>query len=427
LVERLADEQQFVGKDGTAQVKPGAADKRCLLRLCELSRCFKLGRRENATLSEHLREMWDGDPVSVPNRNGNALSTSGYAVSMVGDITPGVLTRLMAGGTEAFDGWANRFLWAKVKSPRCLPSGGDVGVLKRYLDRLQKALAFAKSAGEMRRDAGAEALWCEVYPWLKASGDSVPHTDRARAYALRLSMLYALADCSTLIRREHLRAALAVWTYCRQSASLLFASAPPQPESLPVRLLNAIRERPGLSRTDLREAAGHKVAAQEIEEALAGFVAQRQAHPRTDLPDGPGRPAERWYPGQEPEAPGEGINPEASDKVRQTEELIPSPAEGGGNCPGKDQSGNYFPPSPSVAGKEAPAGGQEGEVIPSPAGRGANRDCATPQAELIPSLPATGEAAPKGEERKEVVIRPQEAEAEAWSAAELEFLAWLKE
>jgi hypothetical protein len=127
---------------------------------------------------------------------------------------------------EQHNGWYNRFLWCRVRSTRDVPGGGNMEVLKPFLDRLAAALAFAKQAGEVKRDAQAESLWCEVYGQLKRSGDSVPYTERARPYVLRLSMLYALTDSSPVIRREHLQAALAVWDYCRESARLLFGGSP---------------------------------------------------------------------------------------------------------------------------------------------------------------------------------------------------------
>jgi hypothetical protein len=37
---------------------------------------------------------------------------------------------------------------------------------------------------------------------------------RAPAQVLRLSMMYALLDMSTTIRKEHLEAALEIWRYC---------------------------------------------------------------------------------------------------------------------------------------------------------------------------------------------------------------------
>jgi hypothetical protein len=328
LIERVADAQTVLGKDGSAEVIPGASDKRCLLRLSELSRCFKVGRRENATLSEYLREAWDDEPISIPNRKGNALSSSDYAISMVGDITPGMVRKLMDGGTEAFDGWANRYLWACVRSPRSLPMGGNIAVLTPYLSRLQSALALAKQAGEVKQDAEAVALWETVYPSLKISGDSVPHADRARPYALRLALLYALADCSAVIRREHLQAAPALWGYCRASANLIFGSQQTaEPDPLWLRLLNAITASPGVSRTGFREKVGTRVPAQEIEEGLAYLEANRLAFRRMVQLVGGGRPAECWYPRRD----GNGESQE-DDNLSSLSEMYetPEPSETSG-------------------------------------------------------------------------------------------------
>ena len=149
-----------------------------------------------------------------------------------GDITPGALAKMLATGTEVFDGFANRFLWCCVQSPRSLPDGGNINVLEPFLPRLAEALTFAKAVGEMKRDDEAKALWHKVYKSLQFSGDRVPQTGRARPYVVRLSMLYALADCSAVIRIEHLQGALAVWNYCVESAAMLFKGEQPEPNPL---------------------------------------------------------------------------------------------------------------------------------------------------------------------------------------------------
>jgi len=371
LIERIADPQ--MDKDGVAQ---GAPDKRCLLRLSELSRCFKIGRRENSTLSEHLREGWDGEPIHLPNRKrtGNALSATDYAVSMVGDITPGMIRKLMAQGTEGFDGFANRFLWAAVKSDTDISDGGSMKPLRPYLDRLASALAFAKQAGEVKRDAEAHALWDEVYPALKRSGDTVPHTDRARPYALRLSMLYALADKSAVIRAEHLRAALALWEYCRASAMLIFGSGQgptpgPKPEDpLWPCLLNAISNAPGISRTGLREKVGHKVKAEDIDAALARLERSGLAYHKMVQAEGGGRPAECWYPVLGPVGDGDGESNQDDNPFSPLAEMASA-----GNM---GREGTNSPESREQRGEETP--GRE----------------LTPQAqgELVSSLPPLPEA-----------------------------------
>jgi hypothetical protein len=368
LIERIADEQMVLDKEGVAKVIPGATDNRCLLRLSELSRCFKLGRRENATLSEHLREAWDGEPIHVPNRKktGNALASTGYAISVLSSITPGVLAKMLATGTEAFDGFANRFLWARIRIIRYLPDGGDINVLKPFLARLADTLAFAKSAGEMNRDSEARRLWNQVYPALLHSGDSVPHTDRARAYAVRLAMLYALADKSTTIRVEHLRAALAVWDYCRQSARLLFSDKPekPKPDEPWRQVLNAITSEPGIHRSELLRDF-RSLSADALDGILAYLECSGLAHRRQC--QGGGRPAECWFPGREPEGEGE-----------KDDNPLPSKEEHASASPTgrKEQT----PGSVAEPNSTTPEGGKEGSKSGQEAGQG----------DLLPSFPASG-------------------------------------
>ena len=102
------------------------------------------------------------------------------------------------------------FPWVMVKRTRSLPRGGNILVLEPFVARLAEALAFAKTAGRLEMDAEAGALWDKVYDELVESGDFIPHTERSAPYASRVAMLYALADCSRVIRVEHLRGALAV-------------------------------------------------------------------------------------------------------------------------------------------------------------------------------------------------------------------------
>ena len=319
---------------------PGSTEKRCLLRLPELSRAFRVGRRESSTLSEVLREAWDGDPINVPNRGSNALVASGYSIGVLGDITPGALSKLLSTGTEAFDGYANRFLWCSVVSQRDLPSGGNIAVLDVFIERLKAVLNKAKNAGEVVRDAEAERLWASVYPSLKASGDSVPHTDRARPYVVRLSLLYALGDGDKVIRVPHLKAALAVWEWCRRSASALFGSPlpttpNPEPDPLWLSLLNAITASPGVSRSELVIAFRRQGNAEVIGQALNSLRSNGQAHARyTQSPNG-GPKRECWYPGSELEKPN---NMSSATPVTDPVPPVPVPVVG-------TQTTNYTAPN----------------------------------------------------------------------------------
>ena len=168
---------------------------------------------------------WGGSALDIPNRSGNDLRASDYAISAIGDTQPGTLSALLAKGIEAHNGWMNRFLWVVVKRKGSLARGGNIAVLEPFVARLAEALAFAKQAGRLEMDAEAERFYEGVYDRLVESGDFIRHTERSAPYALRLAMLYALSACSAVIRAEHLQGALAVVDFCRASARLLFGKA----------------------------------------------------------------------------------------------------------------------------------------------------------------------------------------------------------
>jgi hypothetical protein len=76
----------------------------------------------------------------------------------------------------------------------------------------------------MRRDEAAEALWAKAYERLGSDPGGLlgGATNRGEAQVVRLSVLFAVLDCSSVIREAHLRAALAVWEYCGESARYAF-------------------------------------------------------------------------------------------------------------------------------------------------------------------------------------------------------------
>ena len=62
------------------------------------------------------------------------------------------------------------------------------------------------------------------YPRLTNPGGGLTGAlcSRAEGHVLRLSLLYALLDSAAEIRIEHIRAALAFWSYCARSIEHLF-------------------------------------------------------------------------------------------------------------------------------------------------------------------------------------------------------------
>jgi hypothetical protein len=135
-------------------------------------------------------------------------------------------------------------------------------------------LEAARKIGRVERDPEAGKLWAEMYPELAADRPGLlgAATSRAAAQVLRLSLIYALLDGSSLVRPVHLRAAREVWRYCEDSARFLLGDAL---DAFVDTLLTAIREagKSGLSGTQIRDLFGRHARMNDISRALAQLQA----------------------------------------------------------------------------------------------------------------------------------------------------------
>lgn len=336
LVDRVKDPEPEEGETVTLMLP---VVKSLFCYESEFSRPITAMRREGNTLSPLLRSAWDSQPLEVLTRGKSRIKASNAHVSIIAHVTPEELRKLLDGSVEVANGFSNRFLWALVKRSKLLPHGGNAEVLTPFATPLADALAKAKNLGMIQRTDEANRLWESVYPSLAEArpGAFGKATERARPQAMRLALVYALLDGSDTIGVSHLRAALAVWRYCEASAKLIFTKSDSinnnttvnTQESLAVRLLDAIGARPGVSRTELWDVAGHKVTASEMDQALAWLTAQHLAHARMDG-DGRAR-CERWYCGADAveEVEVEEVEPDSirttTSTVESVEEVEPKP------------------------------------------------------------------------------------------------------
>lgn len=83
---------------------------------------------------------------------------------------------------------------------------------------------------------------------------------------MRLACLYALLDCSSKIRIEHLNAALALWKYCEDSARYIFGEQ--TGNRIADTIHSAIVASDGMSKTQLRELFHRNASAPQINRAL---------------------------------------------------------------------------------------------------------------------------------------------------------------
>ena len=276
-------------------VDSGVRDKRLLVLESEFSSVLKVAGRERNTVSAIIRQGWDSGSLQTLTKNSPARATDAH-ISTIGHITRDELRRLIS-ETDLANGLANRFLWLCVQRSKILPEGGSLhpDELQPLIQRLQQAIKFSSTAGEIRRDDAAREVWHDVYPRLSEGKPGLlgAATSRSEAQTMRLAMLYALLDRSPVIREEHLLAGLAVWEYAEQSARYIFGSALGDPVADAI-LRELRRVQPdGMTRNDLRDHFNRNKPADEISRAL-GVLDEYQLA-RREMQGTGGRPAEVWF------------------------------------------------------------------------------------------------------------------------------------
>ncbi|MGE5569090.1 MAG: hypothetical protein ACM3S5_08650 [Rhodospirillales bacterium] len=272
----------------------GVSDKRLMVVEPEFASALRVAERDGNTLSAVLRQGWDTGTLRILTRNKPAKATGAH-ISVIGHVTKDELLKYLS-STEAANGFANRFMWVCVRRSKLLPEGGGLHTVDfgPILRRLENAVRFSRTVGELSRDEEARKMWCDAYTHLTAerTGMLGAVTSRAEAITLRLACLYALLDCCPQIRVPHLAAALEVWRYCEDSARFIFGDA--LGDATADGILEALRNRPeGMTRTELRDLFDRHKPTSEIGRALG--VLRTAGLVRCETEQTGGRPIERWY------------------------------------------------------------------------------------------------------------------------------------
>jgi hypothetical protein len=222
-VQRLVCDKK-TGETSLETIDPGVGDKRLFVCDEELGGALSCTRREGNTLSTVLRCTWDHgnlDPLTKTSK----ITATGAHIGIVGHITRAELRRKLE-EAEAFNGFANRFLWVCARRHGLVPFPEPMPheELKEMQRRLYSILMAGKDVGEMSLSLEARNYWTEIYPEVSEDRDGLAGAviNRGEAQMLRLSMIYALLDGSPTIEVDHMRSAKALWDYCRESAEYIF-------------------------------------------------------------------------------------------------------------------------------------------------------------------------------------------------------------
>ena len=299
IISQVRDEVRGMRKGVEEIVDAGAGDHRFLLMLHEFSQALVVLKREGNTLSQVLRDAWDGRERLETLTKHAPTKASNACISIIAHITIEEL-RAKLDETAMANGFANRFLFACVRRSKLLPFGGALAaeVAQRLGEQTKEAIIAAQLTTGVTMNAPAQALWREVYPELARGGDGLlAHiTSRAEAQTVRLALLYTLLDRAEAIDAVHLEAALAVWRYCEASARYIFGDLLGDPAADTILQTLRRRKPAGMAKREIIDLFGRHLRAAAINAALG--LLERTGKVRCEQQpqaSGAGRPREMWF------------------------------------------------------------------------------------------------------------------------------------
>ena len=313
LIHAVRDGRLGTKKGTPVVVDEGVEDKRLLVVEGEFASVLRVGQREGNTLSPIIRTAWDTGDLRTMTKNSPEKATGAH-ITILGHITGDELAKYLT-DIEAGNGFANRFLFVCVRRSKSLPFGGRGSDTSEVVRHLQAAIGFAGDVGRLNWADETRPLWEAAYADLSEGQPGLlgSVSSRGEAQTLRIAVLYALLDRSTLIQPEHLRAALAVWRYCYQSTLHLFGHQSGDPDAEKIHAALVVARREGLSTTQVSvDVFQRNLRAARIQQALKRLVAQGRAVARKTAGEAAGRPPTCWY--------AAGFTPESLDERNEIDE-----------------------------------------------------------------------------------------------------------
>jgi hypothetical protein len=225
VIFHVRDPISTLGKDGkTEQVDAGVTDKRLMLLAEEFAGTLRVMERAGNTLSPVLRDAWGTSRLQTLTKNSPTKATNSH-ISIIAHVTDDELHAVLT-KVEMANGFANRFLFARVRRSKLLPHGGhlDCEALQDLGEQIATRHRQAQTLGRITMTDVAAEAWAKNYAELSRDRPGLLGAilGRAEAQVIRLALIYALLDNRTQIDLLHLRAALAVWAFCEDSATQIW-------------------------------------------------------------------------------------------------------------------------------------------------------------------------------------------------------------
>jgi hypothetical protein len=296
VIFHVRDPISTLGKDGmTEQVDAGVTDKRLMLVTEEFAGALRVMERAGNTLSPVLRDAWGTSKLQTLTKNSPTKATDTH-ISIIGHVTDDELRAVLT-KVEMANGFANRFLFARVKRSKLLPHGGhlDFATLQKLGEQVAERMKQAQTLGRITMTDLAAEAWERNYADLSGDRPGLLGAvlGRAEAQVIRIALIYVLLDnTKQQIDLSHLGAALAVWAFCEDSAEQIWGDM--LGDDVADAILAALKTAgsTGLSRTEMSNLFSRHVSSARITMALESLRRAEKAERMPDPTEGHGE--QRW-------------------------------------------------------------------------------------------------------------------------------------
>ncbi len=252
-------------------------------------------RRSNSPLGPMLSEAWYSAEFNLIDRSRTRIPARAH-VCLLGQVPLDVL-RTMRQDDPGFNATCSQFLWTLMRPREAVwsPESTDREKLTGLTGRVASTIGYARKQKRVHLSAESEEMWRrELYPQLAQEPPGVVGTicSLGSEMVLRLSLVYALLDESALVLPAHLRAADAVWRYCRASVRYIFGQT--ARATLDKRIRNALSSGPK-TQSELHRHFGNNFAIEVLVAALSELQARGLVEwSTTGGGPGKGRPVTTW-------------------------------------------------------------------------------------------------------------------------------------
>jgi Protein of unknown function (DUF3987) len=284
----------------------GVDDKRLLMHEEEFGRLLTVASRSGNTLSTTLRKAWDGKAKLYTEGKISPEKATNAHISMIGHITVNELLDCLK-EVENKNGFTNRVLWIAARRTQkiSVPKWIDWSKQSEITLHLKKVIdTFGADSIEReitwRKDT--EILWDAFYKSINATNKGIIGSIIARsdAHVLRLAMIYAVLDASSIILPEHLRAAIAFWRYCERSAMWIFGEKTGNKDADQIFWALQRETKGNMARSEIQlNVFNNHITKQRLDQAFSILVDSELATMELERCKGK-RPTERWFPRRDP-------------------------------------------------------------------------------------------------------------------------------